>query len=340
MNGFDIARWQGNISNKVPGDFVIVKATQSTDYVSPVFESQYSSMKAAGKLLGIYHYAGGGRGAVAEANHFINTIKSKLGEAILVLDWEGDMNPVFSNSEYAKTFIRHVINTTGIIPFIYMSKSTCRSQNWDDIAGVVPLWVAQYPKNNKTVKTGYKTNPWTDNNSFGPWKSPKIFQYSSNGKLDNYSGALDLDLAYMDKAEWLTWAKKQNVSADLSVKEKFPKKIQLISGSLNIREKSTVSSTDIGDLVTKDLLTVYKEENKFYWFEGWISSNSAYSIKVNTNQVKVKTSTLTIREKSSKTSNALGYLHTNSVVKYDKTENGFYHISGWFSGKTAYTKEV
>lgn len=49
---------------------------------------QYESAKTAGKLIGLYHYAGGGD-PIAEANFFLKTIKNYIGTAILVLDWEG-----------------------------------------------------------------------------------------------------------------------------------------------------------------------------------------------------------------------------------------------------------
>lgn len=38
-------------------DFVIVKATQGTDYKNPYFAHQMRGAEKAGKLLGCYHYA-------------------------------------------------------------------------------------------------------------------------------------------------------------------------------------------------------------------------------------------------------------------------------------------
>ena len=39
---------------------VIVKATQGTTYVNPKANHQYELAKNLGKLVGTYHYAGGG----------------------------------------------------------------------------------------------------------------------------------------------------------------------------------------------------------------------------------------------------------------------------------------
>ena len=200
MNGIDISRWNNIDLSGVPCDFVIVKATQGTSYVSPLFKQQIEQADRLGKLLGIYHYAGGG-GAIPEATHFLNTVKDYIGKAILVLDWEGEQNPNFSNPEYAKAFLAYVKQYTGIIPFIYMSKSVCRQYSWNP---EYPLWCAQY-KNQQP--TGYQEDPWTDKKGFGAWKNCIILQYSSKGRLPGYDGNLDLDKAYIDKNEWNRYAR-------------------------------------------------------------------------------------------------------------------------------------
>lgn len=201
MNGIDIARYQKSINLAlVPCDFVIIKATQGISYVSPTYKSQIEQADSLGKLLGVYHYAGGG-GAVPEAKHFINTVRDYIGKAILVLDWEGEQNPNFKNPDYAMEFLATVKKETGITPFIYMSKSVCRQYNWNS---AYPLWCAQYKNQNPT---GYQEAPWTDSKGFGAWKDCKILQYSSKGRLPNYQANLDLDKAYMTKDDWLAYAR-------------------------------------------------------------------------------------------------------------------------------------
>lgn len=201
MNGIDISRWNPVDLSKVPCEFVIVKATQGTGYVSPTYKSQIAQADSLGKLLGVYHYASSG-GAIAEAKHFLDTVKDYIGRAILCLDWEGDQNVNFKNPEYALSWLRYVKQETGITPFIYMSKSVCRqyASVWD---ASFPLWCAQY-KNQQP--SGYQENPWTDAKGFGAWDSPLLFQYSSKGQLDGYSGNLDLDKAYINAEVWKAYA--------------------------------------------------------------------------------------------------------------------------------------
>lgn len=209
MNGIDISKWQPNIDlSVVPCDFVIVKATQGTSYISSEFQKQISQANNLGKLIGVYHYASKG-GAMAEADHFLQTVRDYIGRAILVLDWEGEQNENFGNPSYALAWLRYVEQVTGIKPFIYMSKSVCRqyAKQWD---ASFPLWCAQYANFNTT---GYQDNPWTDKKGFGPWDGCQILQYSSKGRLKGYSKDLDLDKAYISADEWQKYASGGKVPA-------------------------------------------------------------------------------------------------------------------------------
>ena len=88
LRGIDISDHQADIDIAgVDADFVIVKATEGRTYVSPSFEKQYAAAKAAGRLLGIYHFAALNEPEV-EADFFLDTIGDRVGEAVLVLDWE------------------------------------------------------------------------------------------------------------------------------------------------------------------------------------------------------------------------------------------------------------
>ena len=212
MNGIDISKWQKGINlAAVPCDFVIVKATQGVNYTSPEFKTQISQAQALGKLIGVYHYAGGG-GAIAEAEYFLNVVRDYIGKAILVLDWEGEQNPNFLNPGYAKAWLEYVKQKTDVIPFIYMSKSVCRQYKWD---ASFPLWCAQY-KNQQP--TSYQSNPWTDTKGFGAWSDCAILQYSSKGRLEGYNHNLDLDKAYINEAQWIAYAQGDIKPIDLATK--------------------------------------------------------------------------------------------------------------------------
>lgn len=202
LNGIDIAgSYQGDLNPaEVDADFIIIKATQGTTFNSPRFKEQANQTLQAGKLLGVYHYVGGGN-AAGEVNFFVNAIREYIGKAMIFIDWEAGQNSAWGNVGYLKTVLDGVKAQTGVTPVVYMSKEPTRS-GMASVANYY-LWGAQYANNNNT---GYQSRPWTDAYGWGPWQGPIIYQYSSHGRINGYGRDLDLDLAYFDRAQWLKYA--------------------------------------------------------------------------------------------------------------------------------------
>ena len=80
-------------------DITMIKATQGTSYVNPQCDVDYQAAKKAGKLLGIYHYCGGGNPEV-EAKYFYENTKNYIGEAVPAVDWESNQNASWGNKNY------------------------------------------------------------------------------------------------------------------------------------------------------------------------------------------------------------------------------------------------
>ena len=197
LNGIDVSGWQEGIDlSAVAADFVIMKATQGTGFVSKDFIRQYQQAKENGKLVGCYHYAEGGD-YVAEANHFLDVVGNRVGEAILCLDWEGQDNPTFGQNDFnwVKGFCDYVFSKTGVKPLVYIQKSAM--ERIDGI-GDYGLWIAQYPD---YTQTGYQETPWNE----GAYACA-IRQYSSVGRINGYNGDLDLDKFYGDADAWKAYA--------------------------------------------------------------------------------------------------------------------------------------
>ena len=207
LDGIDTASYQSGIqpAKMTTTQFMIVKFTQGTGYTNPYAVTQYNLAQKAGKLLGAYHYSAGGD-PVKEARYFVKALGGRLGECVLALDWEGAQNPQFGKADvkWCKAFLDEIYRLTGVRPLIYMSKSVARAHDWSSVAPDYPLWCAQYGSNNPT---DYQSYPWTDSKGFGAWKSDTIRQYSSKGRIKGYSGNLDLDKAYLTKAQWKAMAK-------------------------------------------------------------------------------------------------------------------------------------
>lgn len=195
MQGIDCASYQAGIDpSVVPCDFVIVKSTQGTTYTNPDFYRLAEATLAAGKALGIYHYASGGN-ATDEANYMLDVASGYIGRAIFCLDWEGIQNDAFGSgrdSAWIDEFCSVIENRVGSECLVYLSKSVM------GYAAGHKLWVAQYADMDST---GYQEHPWNE----GAYDCT-IRQYTSMGRLDGWGGDLDLDKAYMSRGEWDAWA--------------------------------------------------------------------------------------------------------------------------------------
>lgn len=207
LNGIDVSNWQNGINlSVVPADFVICKATQGTSYVSPDCARQVEQAAGAGKLVGTYHYISGS-GAVAEADFYLDNIKSWIGKYMICLDWESNQNSQWGNESYLKQVAQRIIERTGIPPVIYVQQSR--------LAAVKPiaeelncgLWVAQYANMDQT---GYQSAPWNE----GAY-SCAIRQYSSAGRLNGYNGNLDLNKFYGDNAAWMKYCNPDSAHDDI-----------------------------------------------------------------------------------------------------------------------------
>lgn len=201
LNGYDISNNQGNIDNSiVPGDFVIIKATEGVGWTDPNCDANYQQAKKAGKRLGVYHFARpDGNGATAEADWFVSQVRGYVKEAVLVLDLE--VKPI--TPAWAKEWLDRVYSLTGVHPWIYMSQSPASTGDWSSVWADYGLWMAQYPNNN--IVNGYAV-PGTPSVK-GDW-TIVAWQYTSHGRLPGWGGNLDLNIFYGTTASWDKYAGK------------------------------------------------------------------------------------------------------------------------------------
>ena len=207
LNGIDIASYQAGINaGTVEGDFVIPKSTQGTGYTNPYWRTWADQTLSAGKKLGLYHYASGGN-ATAEADHFVNEVGNYAGKAAFYLDWEGIQNNEFqsgNDANWISEFRQEVYNRTGQIVKVYASRSVAYN------LGVAnsDLWVAQYATNNAVY--GFQSRPWNMSRDLADGIAMR--QYTSQGYISGWGGALDLDIFYGDASKWGSYANGSNAN--------------------------------------------------------------------------------------------------------------------------------
>lgn len=200
LKGIDISKWQQGLDlSKIDFDFVIIKATEGKSYVDPYCDKFFQQALGLGKKLGVYHFANNpSNSAEQEANWFVNNTKGYIGKAIPVLDWESKDT---SNIAWALEWLQRVEAAYGCKPMIYMSESVVNRHDWSSVANAnYGLWVAKYRDNNPDYN--YDMSNAGSKPSVKYWPFYAMWQWTSTGRLDGWSGNLDLDEFYGDTNAW------------------------------------------------------------------------------------------------------------------------------------------
>lgn len=203
LYGIDIASWQSELDlSQIVCDFAVVKATEGTGYINPSCDKHVQQALNLGKKAGFYHYAQNAQNAARqEAEFFINNCKGYFGKGIPVLDWEESVGDV----EWALEWLQTVERETGVKPMIYMSKSVVNTYDWSSVANAgYGLWVAKY-KGYDPIYNYDMSNVGVEPN-VNHWTFYAMWQFTSSGCLDGYSGKLDCNVFYGDETAWDKYA--------------------------------------------------------------------------------------------------------------------------------------
>lgn len=190
MKGIDVSVHNGIIDfEKVKAagiEYVIIRAGYGREISQKDknFERNYKAAKAAGLLVGAYWYSYADSTAAAqkEAEACIAAIKGKQFEFPIYFDIEEqkqfDKGVVFC-SNLVKTFC-NALEKAGYFAGFYTGRYAVMHYISKEVAQRYALWIAEW---------GAKVN-YTG--SYGMW------QYSSNGKVNGITGAVDMDTSYVD----------------------------------------------------------------------------------------------------------------------------------------------
>ena len=173
-------------------EFAFVKATGATSYTDPYFTANMKDAKAAGLLVGAYHFAYPEyNDAVSEANHFVNIAGDYLKAGYLrpVLDLEedptNDSHPHRMGKENLSNWIHlwmdTVKNETGVEPILYTGWYARQGDYLNASIAEYDLWIAHY--------TERKAPP-----DIGIWDTWDFWQYSEEGSVPGIQGDVDLNL--------------------------------------------------------------------------------------------------------------------------------------------------
>ncbi|KAI1332264.1 glycoside hydrolase family 25 protein [Xylariaceae sp. FL0255] len=198
VQGFDISNYQPTVDFKSAyssgARFVIIKATEGTDYIDPSFSSHYTSATSAGFIRGGYHFAHLDTSSGAtQATYFLAHGGGWSGDGITLpgmLDLEGSC--VLSASatvSWIEDFSNTYHSKTGVYPLIYSSPSW-----WSECTANSNAFV----NTNPLVLADYASSPDVP----GGWPYETFWQYN-----DAYTYGGDSDLFNGDMAGLMAIAK-------------------------------------------------------------------------------------------------------------------------------------
>src|ERR1700690_263403 len=195
LEGIDVSRWQATINwpqVKAAGkQFVVMKATEGTGYVDPMYATNRAGAMAVGIPMAAYHFASPDSSpneAVQEADHYVAVAGLTAGNLLPALDLEqtGGLS-VPALQVWVRSWLDEVTAQLGIAPMIYVSPSFWMTSMGNDTsipqAGYKVLWIANWAVSSPTVPAAnWSGYGWT------------FWQYTNCGTVAGITtGCVDLD---------------------------------------------------------------------------------------------------------------------------------------------------
>ena len=185
LQGVDVSEYQGTVdwgSAAASGlSFAIARVSDGTTTPDPTFSANWSGIKAAGMVRGVYQFFRASEDPTAQASLLVSSVGT--------LD-PGDLSPVADvetlDGESGSTLVANLAtwasaiqSMTGRTPMVYASPGF-----WDALPDT-----GQFSNLGSWVADWGPTCPDTST----PWTNWQFWQYSDDGSVSGISGAVDLD---------------------------------------------------------------------------------------------------------------------------------------------------
>jgi len=222
-NGIDVSQWQGDIDwNKVKAsgiDYAFIRVgfrgwgkvgTLDNTTRDSYYEKNMKEATAAGIKVGIYIFSQAitTKEAQEEAQYILDRIGSYQISMPLIMDYEyASDSPTggrIKTAKLSKTEATKIcmafcdtISNAGYTPMVYANKSMFESQlNPESLtAKGYRIWLAHYVNYDSDGKETYNGKGTTYAGTYDFW------QYSSLGKVDGISGAVDMNFYYVQDGD-------------------------------------------------------------------------------------------------------------------------------------------
>lgn len=188
--------------------FAAVKASQGTAFVGPQFATWIRAGRAAGLIMGAYHWIVRGD-AAAQCDHFLDVLKSVGGPNGLLVQLDCEDTATWAD---VQAWVKRWNERTDHHPFaIYTGKWwwNAPGRQWNGASLTPYLWDSHYTK---ADADGVADDPaavaaqipaawWTP--QYGGWKSATILQYTSRGDAGGLANNVDLNATHMSREQLL-----------------------------------------------------------------------------------------------------------------------------------------
>ncbi|MDE5969037.1 MAG: hypothetical protein K2G64_08030 [Muribaculaceae bacterium] len=180
VKGIDVSAHQGEVDfERVAADgvdFVILKATEGTDFKDSRFIDNYREARRAGLKVGAYHFFRFDTDGRMQAINLLHSVRNRRLDFPVIIDVEEWGNPdAIDTAEIIgrlRSLLRH-LQINGIEAMIYTNKDGYERFIRDNFAEF-PLWIATM------------TDP-------EPELGWALWQYSHKGTVDGVEGKVDLN---------------------------------------------------------------------------------------------------------------------------------------------------
>lgn len=183
LAGIDVSHFNGEVDWTAAASsitFAFAKATQGIGYVDPRFAQNWRAMGDAGVQRGAYHFFDPTENAVAQAEHFLNTVRLDADDLPPVLDIEMlKRSTRTSTLDGITAWLAAVQSGAGRTPIIYTSPGFWAQLGNPPNPGQHPLWVAHYGVAKPSVPP--------------IWESWTFWQFSQLGRCAGIKGYVDLN---------------------------------------------------------------------------------------------------------------------------------------------------
>lgn len=201
VKGIDLSAHNGHVdfaqAKADSVEFVILKATEGTDFCDAMFATNCDAAHSAGLMVGAYHFFRFDSPGHLQAYHFLRAVQGRsidLPLAIDVEDWQNAEGVPDNEVISQLRVMADVMRAAGYHVMVYTNKKGLASYVEPAFEGSLPVWLS--------APTGCPAHD--------EWS---LWQHSHEGAVNGANGPVDLNTFNGSRADFEAWRKAQT-SAD------------------------------------------------------------------------------------------------------------------------------